>query len=326
MPGIKRKPDRAAYYARNIALDICPPLFFQRRLGDILLRAHEYDRDDIVDRVNYCNKLDRYIDLPSDSRSISQISLKKSMYYYDLKEYARYFPRKLRLMYLFGDVRIVPDQPSFMKCRPIHKENTNNVLMKLSKFRHYYIPKDSARFEDKKPLAVWRGGAHNPKRAELMRRYRGHPLCDVGFTHVKSDDSRYSSFLPPQQQMDFKYIISIEGNDVASNLKWIMASDSLCLMPEPLYETWFMEGRLKADTHYARLDPDLGNLEEKIRYYERHPDEARAIIRNANDHVRPFLDTRREQVISLLVMYKYFVATRQIEPDEAIAGLIGFPV
>ena len=156
-----------------------------------------------------------------------------------------------------------------------------------------------------------------------MRRYRGHPLCDIGFTHVKNTDDRYSPFLHPRQQMAFKYLISIEGNDVASNLKWIMASNSLCLMPEPNYETWFMEGRLKADTHYGRLDPDLGNLEEKILYYERHPEEARAIIRNANDHVRPFLDLRREQVISILVMYKYFVATRQIEPDDAIVGLLG---
>jgi hypothetical protein len=194
--------------------------------------------------------------------------------------------------------------------------------MKLSKFRHFYLPADKTRFEDKRPLAVWRGGQHNPKRIELVRRYRGHPLCDVGYTHVDRSDSRYSPFLPPVEQMRFKYIISIEGNDVASNLKWIMASNSLCLMPEPRYETWLMEGRLEAGKHYVSLNPNLDDLEDKILYYERHPEEARAIVRNANLYMGQFRDARREQVLSILVMYKYFVATGQLEPDPALADLL----
>ena len=194
--------------------------------------------------------------------------------------------------------------------------------MKLDKFRHFYIPKDMVPFKDKKPIAVWRGTQNNRQRRELVHSYRGHPLCDVGFPTVDSADSQYSPFLNPVDQMAFRYVISIEGNDVATNLKWILASNSLCLMREPKYETWFMEGRLKAGEHYVRLGPNFDDLEEKIIYYERHPDEARAIIRNANSFVKAFLDERREQIISLLVMYKYFVATRQLEPDESVATLI----
>ena len=95
-------------------------------------------------------------------------------------------------------------------------------------------------------------------------------------------------------------------------------------MPRPRYETWFMEGRLQAGIHYVPLAPDFDDLEDKILYYERHPDEAHAIIRNANAYVSPFLDARREQLLSILVIYKYFVATRQIEPDKTVAKLIGF--
>ena len=93
-------------------------------------------------------------------------------------------------------------------------------------------------------------------------------------------------------------------------------------MLEPIHETWFMEGRLKAVEYYVQLGPDFHDLEEKIIYDERHPDEAREIVRNANSFVGQLRDEPSKQVISPLVMYKYFVATRQIEPDESIAGLI----
>jgi hypothetical protein len=244
------------------------------------------------------------------------------MYYYDFKEIARHFSSRIRVNYEFGDVTEVPGVPSFVKSRPIHRDNRNSLIMNLEKFRHFYFPPDHTPFNRKKPIAVWRGGGHNPKRVELIRRYRDHPLCDIGFTHAKAVVGQSSPFLHPTEQMAFKYVISIEGNDVATNLKWILSSDSLCLMPVPAFETWFMEGRLVAGEHYVPLADDFEDLEDKILYYERHPDEAQEIIRNANRYVDQFFDARRERAIGLLVMYKYFIATRQIEPDETIAEMI----
>jgi hypothetical protein len=209
---------------------------------------------------------------------------------------------------------------TFLKSRPRDVDNQNGILMKLNKFRHYYMPADTRSFFDKKPIAVWRGGSHNRKRRALVRRYRNSPLCDIAPT--AGDDADASKFLAPDEQMAFRYIVCIEGNDLASNLKWTMASNSLCLMPPPTNESWFMESRLVPGTHYVELADDFEDLEDKILYYESHPDEAQEIVRNANRHVDQFLDAPREQLLSLLVLYKYFIATRQIEPDQAIAELI----
>ena len=44
--------------------------------------------------------------------------------------------------------------------------------------------------------------------------------------------------------LNYKFILAIEGYDVATNLKWIMSSNSLAVMPRPTYATWFMEGTL----------------------------------------------------------------------------------
>ncbi len=317
-----QKPNRVAYYARNILRDVAPQILFRRRRNTELRRILEFDPEYAAERISYYNKLQDGARLSPDASPISRISLDHSFYYYDLKEHARYFPRHFRLHYLFGDITTVPDVPTFVKSRPIGNDNRNSVIVNLDKLRHFHIPADAIRFEDKQPMAVWRGSDHNPKRVALVRRWHGHPLLDVGYTNVPVSHPHHASFLSPAQQMTYRYILSIEGNDVATNLKWVLASNALCLMPSPAYETWFMEGCLQAGRHYVQVADDFSDLEDKIRHYERHPEEARSIIRDANDFVRQFLDAEREKALSLMVVYKYFVCTGQIDPDPDLADLI----
>jgi len=301
--------------------------FFRRRLDSILATSRLYDAEYLSTRLNYYNKLPIGLGIDAGTTTIGRISMRKSFYYYDLKEHARYFPRSLRLSYEFGDVNYIPKRPALVKSRPVAGKNQNAVVMKLEKLRQFYFWPDPTPFADKKPLAVWRGNVRvNPKRLALVRRWHGRPGFDIG--HSDSDITGElaglrSSFLLPVEQTAFKYVLSIEGNDVASNLKWVMATNSLCLMPAPAYETWFMEGRLEAGRHYVELRPDFEDLEEKVCHYERHADEALAIIQNAQAYVRQFLNEKREQLISLFVLYKYFVATGQIEPVSDLAGLLG---
>lgn len=317
-----RKPNRIVYYGRNILRDIVPQILYRRLRDDALRRILAYDRSEVAARINYHNKLERGARLAADSSPVSRISMDHSFYYYDLKEHARYFPRDFRLHYLFGDVTTVPEAPTFVKSRPIAGNNRNSVIVNLDKLRHFHIPPDTISFEDKQPRAVWRGSDHNPKRVALVRRYHDHPLFDVGYTNVPSGDPHHAPFLSPGRQMAYRYIISIEGNDVATNLKWILASNAVCLMPAPVYETWFMEGRLEAGRHFVQVADDFADVEEKVRYYENHPDAARAIVRNANAHVAQFLNPEREKALSLMVVYKYFAMTGQMELDPDLANLV----
>ncbi len=109
--------------------------------------------------------------------------------------------------------------------------------------------------------------------------------------------------------LDYKFIMALEGNDVASNLKWIMSSNSIAVMPKPRFETWFMEGTLKADYHYIEIKDDYSDLEEKLTYYIQHPDKAEAIIQHAHQYVDQFRNKCREAIVSLLVLDKYFKQT-----------------
>lgn len=147
-----------------------------------------------------------------------------------------------------------------------------------------------------------------------MEMYYGSEICDAGISnrHPSLPPEWTKPHIPMYDHLYYKFVMAIEGNDVATNLKWIMSSNSLAVMPRPTYETWFMEGRLIPDYHYVAIKADYSDLEERLQYYIEHLDEAEQIVRHAHEYIDQFRDRRREKLISLLVLYKYFERTGQL--------------
>jgi len=83
-------------------------------------------------------------------------------------------------------------------------------------------------------------------------------------------------------------------------------------MPKPRYETWFMEGTLIPDYHFIQIKDDYSDLQEKLVYYNSHLDEALQIIENAHQYIYQFKNKKQEDLISLLVIKRYFERTGQI--------------
>ncbi|MCG2837122.1 glycosyltransferase family 90 protein [Photobacterium sp. WH77] len=310
----RHKNNKVAFYSRNILRSLTPKLIYHRRLQYLLNTLDSYDRQYIASRVNYYLKHNDAFSLPDDKAvSIKRYRKKgQSAYYYDLKEYLHYFDRHFKVTYRFGDDTHLEPYPFLVKARPIAGDNANAVLFKLNKVRHFNFIEDSLSFREKTDKAVWRGAAYQPHRASFVRQYYNHPLCDIGQTNPGDTPQPWDKgFMSIAEQLGYKFILCIEGNDVATNLKWAMSSNSLCMMPKPKYETWFMEGTLKAGVHYVELKDDFSDLEEKIHYYNQHPEAAEAIIANAHEHVHQFCHPRQEKLIGLLVLKKYFELSGQ---------------
>ncbi|MCZ2723259.1 glycosyl transferase family 90 [Marinomonas sp. 15G1-11] len=269
--------------------------------------------NEVQQRVDYYCKDHTYPRLLS-AVEIEHFKKDKSFAYYaDTKKIVKFFPKKLRFSYVFGDVIHVPAEPSFVKSRPILADNHASVLLKLNAIRHYNFLEDKKAFRNKKSQAVWRGMIYQKHRKILTDKFATHPLCDVGHSDESlKTDVGFKGFLSIEQQLDYKYIISVEGKDVATNLKWIMSSNSLCFMRRPRFETWYMEGRLIPNVHYVLLDDDFSDLEEKIQYYNDHPELAEAIIKNAQAYTEQFKNIEREHKINLLVAKKYFELSGQL--------------
>ena len=87
-------------------------------------------------------------------------------------------------------------------------------------------------------------------------------------------------------QLHFRYLLAVEGNDVASGLKWMLASNSVVLMVPPRRETWARESQLQAWVHYVPVQPDFSDLVEKLEFCEAHLHICYAVSQHATDYVR----------------------------------------
>jgi len=310
----KYKNNRPLYYLKAIYRELYPDFFCRLLLKSKLKKQAKFDIEYIKNRVNYYNKLENsrtHLNLLPTLNEF-QIPPKIRAYYFDSYEYTRFFSKNLKAAFLPGDITHVPDFPTILKSRPIGNHNSNSVLLNLDKVRHFIFVRDKKPFVGKKDMLVGRGAVTQAHRKRFLEMYFNHPLCNVGQVNKDNQGDKYLvKKMTIDEQLDYKFILSLEGNDVATNLKWIMSSNSLAVMPRPKYETWFMEGTLIPNYHFILIKDDYSDLEEQLNYYIEHTDQALEIVRNANEYVNQFRNKEREDVISLLVLDKYFRETGQ---------------
>lgn len=189
------------------------------------------------------------------------------------------------------------------------KKTTDNETMciLLDTLRHFdMIPlalSIKVPFINKKPIAVWRGVTTNNLDISKNLRYNlvskwyditKNKNIDVGFTQFvqghKEELKYIKKNLTIQEMCQYKYIIMIEGNDVATGLKWALASNSVVLMPPPTFETVFEEGKLVPYEHYIPILPDTSDLKIQIEYCEKNGELCNRIITNANKYCKIFIE------------------------------------
>ena len=298
-----------------------PDFLFRLQRAKEFQKILHYDENYIASRVNYYNKLENATNLLENKVLLKDFRLKRiksfgpSTHFFDTYAYSRYFPKENFISLLFGDNIIIPTCPSIVKSRPIAENNENAIVLKLNKLRHFVFVKDKNKFENKKDILVGRCSVFEPQpqRIKFWEMYFGHPLCNLGQTnlHPIFSEKWITPKMTIDEHLDYKFILCLEGNDVATNLKWVMSSNSLAVMPKPKYETWFMEGNLIPDYHYIEIKDDYSDLPDKLNYYIKNTSEALKIIDNAHKFVSQFQDAQQEKLISLLVLKKYFEYVQQ---------------
>jgi hypothetical protein len=318
------KNSRWKYYVKSYLRQSMPWTFWQLQLkGKLAKLEQRKDKEYILERVNYYNRLTKQSPISHTLWQQQAVTLKQQQvtrqktYYFDAMEYARYFDDSLKWLLLHGDITYVPKLPTVLKSRPLGVNNLNSVLLNLDKVRHFLFVNDEKPWRQKQDRAIFRGdlGEKKENRNVFMRRFAGgqSDMVDAASTNCWPEHPEWQQQkLTIREHLDYKFIMSLEGNDVASNLKWVMSSNSIAVTPRLTCETWFMEGTLKPNYHYIEVKEDFSDLEERLHYYLDHPDEAEAIIRHAHEYVAQFRDQEREDLTSLLVLKKYFERTNDI--------------
>ena len=182
-------------------------------------------------------------------------------------------------------------------------EGISPIIWKLEMCRHW-DPMDFARrvdthWHEKKLGALWRGdltGRHiqgstdeqvcfGNQRCRFVFDHRDSKLIDAGLSdglnwlkHGNiSGVSVIKNRVTMQEIQQYKVIISLEGNDVASGLKWSLLSESVVLMPPPTRTSWAMEELLEPWVHYIPMFPNGSNAEQMIQWVGDNDEKAQRI-------------------------------------------------
>jgi hypothetical protein len=301
------------YYFKNYVKNALPSFYFKWNYYRLINNAQQFDLQEIEERLNYYCKINTNFILPKEISSIS--SFKKTNgtgYYLDLKEFLHYLQSNTRIAYYFGDELHINVYPTLFKARPLIGNNQNSVLFKLNKKRHFYFVNDSLSFDQKIDKMVWRGGAYQENRKRFVELFWNHPMFEIGQTNKPIQDVPWQKkYMSVKEQLQYKFIYCGEGNDVATNLKWAMSSNSLVFMPQPSCETWFMEGVLIPNVHYVEIKADFSDVLDKMNFYIQNPNLAQKIIHNAHQHVNRFKNQDLEDYLCIKVLEKYLELSSQ---------------
>ena len=227
--------------------------------------------------------------------------------------------------------------PTIMKSRAISDRQAGCVLLPLDSQRHWgdvrAIAEQDIAFRDKADRLVWRGGTTGVfKKYHADTRYssRFHvatikpdsPYTDIGYSEIvqltedMTDiplETIRARVLPPLsigEQLRAKFLLSLEGNDVATGLKWMLASNSAVVMPHPTCETWACEGDLVPFEHYIPVRDDLSDIDAVCDWCLSHPDDCEQIALNGKRFIANFLDDTRERELRRAVVAEYAARVR----------------
>jgi hypothetical protein len=154
-----------------------------------------------------------------------------------------------------------------------HTDRFQPIVWKLATHRHYeklyqVYQKDTA-WDKKRDAAIFRGqltGSRDGydrtlgdeenclrlKRCRLVYNHANSSIIDASLTSTRGRLPDVLNGVPLMSKkidlldmMQCKGLIMIEGNDVASGLKWALLSQSVVLMPPPKHTSWAMEELLE---------------------------------------------------------------------------------
>ncbi len=297
---------------RGVLDSVLPAAFYSARRVIDALSAEELDA--ATQRANYycLRPLNTAEADPSQLLIASEFKIplsgpRHSTYFFPLRRALNYFPQSVRFLYAPGDIYDPFALPTLAKARCVG--DVNGTLLPLNAVRHFrYVDHDPRPWGAKRNEIVSRNEVHRSERYDFMARWFGHPRTNLGQTNANSGGRPewLRGRLTVDQQLDYKFIACIEGNDVATNLKWVMSSNSLPVMPAPTMESWFQEPLLRPGEHYVNVASDYSDLLDRMDYYLSHPTEAQEMIDNNHRWIRRFTNPRLELATTLLTLKNYF--------------------
>jgi len=159
---------------------------------------------------------------------------------------------------------------------------------------HIFKNVDMISWEKRRPQIFWRGnlgGYERPSiRENILKKLLDNIHSDVKFaflycggSYVDSIDKKYvvEKRSDLQDYVHYKYLLIIDGVNIASNHQWTFGSGSVPVMITHPDNNWWFKQYLKPMVNYVPIQYDLSDLEEKIQWLVDNDEQAHTIAMNA---------------------------------------------
>jgi hypothetical protein len=316
---------RINYYLANVNKEIIISRKNNLLFDDkILLDKENHEKMEVKLKKYY----DKYVRL---NKQFDTYYIKHSSYFEDLYNYLQYYKeetkeKNIECLFYFGDSVRFKDTPCFIKARSINA-NDYSVLLNLNTERHIAMLKDipilDIPFDKKNNSLLWRGTDtaydDNDKRNKTVLNYQNHKNKNIDIKFTKFVNNRdlkqynIATKMTIEEMLKYKFLLSLEGNDVATNLKWILLSNSVVIMAKPTKCSWFMEDMLVPFVHYVPLNDDNSNIEEIYNWCMNNLDRCKTISENATKYMKKFLNNDNEKYVITEVLKGYFDKVKFVE-------------
>ena len=285
-----------------------------------------YNKEVILEKNNLKDKNLNLINLEEFSKG-------KKYKHFEYFEYIKCLLKKNNIdkyiLFLAGDYNNnINKLPLLCKTR---RENNNNIIINFTRFRHMNLVDYLVKFPDipfnlKKNIVIWRGSTtgnikNTANRFLIVEKFYNYNInkINIGFSSNKIINNKeqvgitkknikkkfVKEALTINQLLQNKFLVSVEGNELSSGLKWMLYSNSVVLMAKPRNFSWIMEDKLIPNKHYILLKDDFSDLEEKYKWCKQNLKKCNKISINATEYMKQFLDINKEKELENMVIKRY---------------------
>lgn len=301
-------------------------------LGGLAVNSEVESKHAYTDGLVACGAMESKLHVLYRYGWSEQIRRNYNNYVREAQELVRLVSPEAVFLVFAGDTRSRFEQPVFTKSRMIDDNDAAMVLLPLDRIRHWNdfgrVNEVDIPYFKKDNKLVWRGlttGSFASNGFDTKRGSRSYipdissacPDFDVGYSKVVQVTSECSQVPLPilrkhlrpamsiGEQLNSKFLLSLEGNDVATGLKWMLYSNSTVIMPTPSCETWACESLLEPFVHYVPVKDDLSDIDTVYDWCLSHKAECAEIAHAGRMFMTEFFDEDREMEICRSVIRAY---------------------
>lgn len=209
----------------------------------------------------------------------------------------------------YGESGATDELPVIRKARRVSDKAA--VLYDLRSLRYntpcLVVEKNDIPWSKKINSVIWRGATTGESvREDFVKSY--FEKYDIGFSTVKQKphlEAFVKNKISVSQQLNYKFIVSLQGNDLASNIRWVLYSNSVVIMPKPEWTSWTMEEKLIPYVHYLPLNDELSNLEELLAWAANNDNQCNEIAQNGKQYAFQFLDRKYDTNMRMMFLKEY---------------------